>query len=147
MGNQKAAPSSGWGKSSSQSDTIKFQTHKVPIGRKPSLLDIFFLSHLEKVNNAETKQSLMADDAIVKLIYYKEELNEKPQLLRTRDWSLVMPYSLMEVIQENTNLMAVFKFYDPDYVANAIVEEMNQIVNDITPTRIIQTKKGIHCIS
>ena len=47
----------------------------------------------------------------------------------------------MEVIQENTNLMAVFKFYDPDYVANAIVEEMNQIVNDIAPTRIIQTKK------
>ena len=47
----------------------------------------------------------------------------------------------MHAIEKNTRLMSIFVHQDPDTVANIIVEEMNRIVNEIAPAKIIQTRK------
>ena len=47
----------------------------------------------------------------------------------------------MEKIQENSRLESIFGQTDTDVIANTIIAEMNRIIEEVAPSRLVQTTK------
>ena len=135
---------------------MNFKPTRFQANSEPSLLDHYFTSNPNKMDNIETKTSIIADHKYIKANYHCKILKRKQQFRRTRNFSLLNSDILTKEIENNAKLQEIFSLEDPDEIANVMVAELNRIVEDIAPSRIIQvtnksqpwqnkeTKEAIH---
>ena len=72
---------------------------------------------------------------------HAKDIEDKPQFIRVRDWSLVTSENIMREIKENERLNGIFNYQDPDIVAEILVEELNNILEKIAPSKVVQMRK------
>ena len=84
---------------------------------------------------------ILADHAIGKIKYHKKELEESPQIIKTRSQDFINSDNLMHEIKRNEKLAQIFKLLDPDKIV------INRILNKISPTKIVQTKNSTASIN
>ena len=119
-----------------------FKPTRYQSNASPSLLDHVFCSHPQKINSVETKLSIIADHCLVKCQYHARTLRQRPQFKRVRDHKLLNSQILMEHVGMNARLQSIFQFSDPDYIAETLIAEVNRILEDISPSRVIQCNKS-----
>ena len=109
-------------------------------GKRPSLLDLFLTNTPTKTNNIETKPSIVADHCSVKLQLHTKEIKDNIQFIKIREWKALTADNLMQKIKENERINKIFHYEDPEIVAKILIEEMNAIIEEIAPIRIVQRK-------
>ena len=119
-----------------------FKPTRFQSNTSPSLLDHVFSTHPQKINSVETRMSIIADHCLIKIQYHARTLRQRPQFKRIRDHKLVTREILMEHVGSNSRLQNIFASSDPDYIAETIVSEMNRILEEISPSKVIQCTKS-----
>ena len=109
-------------------------------GQNPSLLDLVLCSRPLNINCIETFNSNVADHKCVGFQYHVKELVNQEQFILIRNWKLVNSTILMNHIESNLNLTEIFSLTDPDEIAKTIILEMNKILEEIAPSRIVQKR-------
>ena len=119
-----------------------FKPTRYQSNANPSLLDHAFSSHPQKINSVTTKLSIIADHCLVTFQYHSRTLRQRPQFKRIRDHSMINSEILMEQIGLNSRLQNIFASSDPDYIAETLIAEMNRILEDVSPSKVVQCKKS-----
>ena len=109
----------------------------------PSLLDHMFANHPQHVDSVETKLSVIADHCIISMQYHIKPLKIRPQFRRIRNHQLINSDIITEKIGENERLQRIFEEEDPDIIAETIIAEMNRIIEDIAPSKLVQIKGSL----
>ena len=113
----------------------RFRNHQ-----NPSLLDLVLTNKPQHINCVETTNSNIADHLCVACQFHIKELEINQQFICTRNLNLLNSEKLMNSIEDNEKLTEVFKYTDPDKIADVVINEMNSIVEDIAPSKIVQRR-------
>ena len=106
----------------------------------PSLIDHYFTNKPQHVDSVETIKSIISDHCIVKAQFHVNCIRAKPQFGRNQDTSQLNSENLMSKIEESDVLEKIFQKTDPDEIAEYIVLELNRIIEELAPSRIVQVK-------
>ena len=121
---------------------LNYKPTRFQSNANPSLLDHMFASHPQMINSVETKLSIIADHCVIKCQYHSSTLRQRPQFKRVRNHKLLNSDVLMEHIARNERLQRIFEETDPDFIAETLIAEMNRILEDISPSRLIQCRRN-----
>ena len=127
-------------KDESSLEQLNFKPTRYRINTNPSLLDLFLTNTPAKFNCIETRPSAVADHWIVKAQMHVQDLEENIQFMKVRNWKMITSERLMEKIKDNEELNAVFKYRDPDKIAETMVLELNNILEEVSPSRVVEKK-------
>ena len=88
-----------------------------------------------------TKPSTVSDHHYIMCNWHFKDLNIHPtQRWKTKWWKL-NPENVTCAIVNNNKLMNIFSSMKTETVWNTLIEGLNEVINTIAPTRIIQSKK------
>ena len=75
---------------------------------------------------------------IVFMQYHVKTLKMQTLFMMIRNFNVIDIYAIMNLIDQNETLEQIFKFSDPDRIAEPIIVELNPIINKLTPPQIVQ---------
>ena len=108
---------------------------------RDSLLDLFLTNIPKKIDTIKTERCQIADHSSVSLQIHAKDIIRRPKMRKIRKWKNIEPEILNAMIDVNENLQSLFKYEDPDKIANILVEEYNRIINTLAPEKIINVTK------
>ena len=119
---------------------VNFKPTRIRLNSNPSLIDHYFASNIGKIDSVETKATIIADHHLVKCQYHSQVLRKRTQFRRIRDSKLITTDSLTYHITNNQRLQTIFELEDPEVIAATIIAEINRIIEDIAPSKVVQMK-------
>ena len=85
---------------------------------------------------------MISDHAFISANYYHNNIINQQRFFKFRDNKLLNKYVLNEYVNNCDCLNSVFNYTDPNIIATIITEELSNIVEIISPQKIIQVKNN-----
>ena len=110
----------------------------------PSTIDHIYSNCPNNIKNIKTNTNLFSDHCTITGQYYSKEAIYQPKFFFKRNVKLLTKSELTKYILLSTPLQSIFQSQDPNYIANTIMMELNNIIEVIAPAKKVQVKKNFH---
>ena len=107
---------------------------------RPSTIDHIITNIPGHIDNVRTLPGIISDHKIISCLLHTEILTQHPMYIYKTNWWKIQPDVLMQMITENKKIMNSLTKTDPDAVWADIIEGLNEIINTLAPTKVIQCK-------
>ena len=108
----------------------------------PSCIDHIYSNCPHKIYNVNTIRTTFSDHAMLICCYKMNKQIYTPKFINVRDRKKLTEQNLLKYINANLNLSKIFRYTDPNLVAEILQIELNSIIEIIAPTKKIQVKKN-----
>ena len=108
----------------------------------PSCIDHIYSNCPNNIKNIETKRNIFSDHCTITGQYHAKEIIYQQKFFLKRNFHLLTKNELSKYIQSSSILQTIFQSQDPNYIANTITDEINNIINIIAPAKKVQVKKN-----
>ena len=107
----------------------------------PSTIDHIYSNCPNNIKNICTNRNIFSDHCTITGQYHSKETLYQPKFFFKRNVKLLTKCELTKYILLSTPLQTIFQSQDPNYIANTIMNELNNIIEIIAPAKKVQFKK------
>ena len=110
-------------------------------GQRPTLLDLILTTQPQNISEIANISNFCSEHMGV---YCKIKLNQiviNQQFRKVRSRKNLIASVLMPLIDENENLQKIFSTSDPEIIASTLTKEIDDIIEYVAPSKLIQIKK------
>merc|ERR1712240_702147 len=93
-----------------------------------------------KITDVVTQKDILSDHNILTFNYNNKRLNIKPTYRIKRDFNLLNTDILTYYCDMNDKIDTVFDYDNSDDIADILIDEVNNIIQTIAPSKLIQCK-------
>ena len=109
---------------------------------RPSTIDHIVSNSPGSVDNVLTIPGLISDHHILTCLFHTELLKDKPKYMWKTEWWRINPENLTKLLSENELVMGILKKTNQNIVWSNLITGINQVINTLAPTRVIQCKNN-----
>ena len=112
-------------------------------GSRPSFIDHLWSNMAHHISNVVTDHHpLSYDHKFIALTVGTSGDSPLPRFIQIRDWKGMSQINLKIAVESNENLHKIFHSEDPDFIAETIQSELNNIVEMLAPSKVVPVKKN-----
>ena len=108
-----------------------------------SCIDHIYSNCSYKITDAVTQNDILSDHNILTFNYNNNKLNIDPTYKIKRDFNLLNTDILTQYCDMNDRIDTVFDYDMSNDIANILIDEINNIIQTIAFSKLIQCKTGI----
>ena len=105
-----------------------------------SCIDFLYSNCSYKITDVVTQNDILSDHNILTFNYNNNKLNIKPTYKIKRDFNLLNTDILTQYCDMNDRIDTVFDYDTSNDIADILIDEINNIIQTIAPSRLIQCK-------
>ena len=107
---------------------------------KPSCIDHVICNVPGHVDNIQTVPGIVSDHFMIMCLFHTEILKENHMYMWKTEWWRINAENLTEMILQNEMVMGILKSTNQNIIWSNLITGLNQVINLIAPTRIVQCK-------